>query len=100
MLQAKIERILIESVLMKSILVSGTPLFMCQYRYISKVKMLTSMSLLSMQVRSIVLESVWRGGGGCKLIQKIKKEKNIKRNKIMHFSNHNPWGWEGQLGRA
>lgn len=18
----------------------------------------------------------------------------------MHFSNHNPWGWEGQLGRA
>lgn len=76
MLQAKIERILIESVLMKSILVSGTPLFMCQYRYISKVKMLTSMSLLSMQVRSIVLESVW--GGGCKLIQKSKKEKILK----------------------
>lgn len=77
MLQAKIERILIESVLMKSILVSGTPLFMCQYRYISKVKMLTSMSLLSMQVRSIVLESVC-GGGGCKLIQKSKKEKILK----------------------
>lgn len=76
MLQAKIERVLIESVLMKSI-VSGTPLFMCQYRYISKVKMLTSMSLLSMQVRSIVLESVWRGGG-CKLIQKSKKEKILK----------------------
>lgn len=98
MLQAKIERILIESVLMKSILVSGTPLFMCQYRYISKVKMLTSMSLLSMQVRSIVLESVW--GGGVQTHPKKQKRKNIKRNKIMHFSNHNPWGWEGQLGRA
>lgn len=78
MLQAKIERILIESVLMKSILVSGTPLFMCQYRYISKVKMLTSMSLLSMQVRSIVLESVWRGGGGANSSKKSKKEKILK----------------------
>lgn len=97
MLQAKIERILIESVLMKSILVSGTPLFMCQYRYISKVKMLTSMSLLSMQVRSIVLESVWRGGG-VQTHPKKQKRKNIKRNKITHFSNHknhNSWGWEG-----
>lgn len=76
MLQAKIERILIESVLMKSILVSGTPLFMCQYRYISKVKMLTSMSLLSMQVRSIVLESVWPGGGGgANSSKKAKKKK-------------------------
>lgn len=74
MLQAKIERILIESVLMKSI-VSGTPLFMCQYRYISKVKMLTSMSLLSMQVRSIVLESVWRGGGGVQTHPKKAKKK-------------------------
>lgn len=77
MLQAKIERVLIESVLMKSI-VSGTPLFMCQYRYISKVKMLTSMSLLSMQVRSIVLESVWPGGGGANSSKKSKKKKILK----------------------
>lgn len=76
MLQAKIERVLIESVLMKSI-VSGTPLFMCQYRYISKVKMLTSMSLLSMQVRSIVLESVWQGGGA-NSSKKSKKKKILK----------------------
>lgn len=80
MLQAKIERVLIESVLMKSILVSGTPLFMCQYRYISKVKMLTSMSLLSMQVRSIVLESVCVGGGGTYPKTLDKQKKNLKKN--------------------
>lgn len=37
-----------------------------------------SMSLFFMQVCSIVLESVWWGGGGVNLFKKLKKKKILK----------------------